>query len=88
VQSFAWLGETLHAIVIDQFRRLCDGDRFWFENDLYFFANPALLGRIRSVTLADVIRRNTSLDNQLPDNLSTFTALHDRWYSGAWFSFC
>ena len=56
----AMLGETFHAIVADQFRRLRDGDRFWFENDPYFLANPALLGRIRSVTLADVIRRNTS----------------------------
>ncbi len=67
--SGAMLGETFHAIVADQFRRLRDGDRFWFENDPYFLVNPELLGRIRSVTLADVIRRNTPLGNQLPDNV-------------------
>ena len=65
----AMLGETFHAIVADQFRRLRDGDRFWFENDPYFLAHPALLDRIRSVTLADVIRRNTHLAHQLPDNV-------------------
>lgn len=55
--------------MIDQFRRLRDRDRFWFENNPYFLANPTLRGQIRSVTLADVICRNTHFDNQLPDNV-------------------
>ena len=69
----AMLGETFHAIVADQFRRLRDGDRFWFENDPYFLAHPDLLGRMRSVTLADVVRRNTPLGNRLPDNVFQLT---------------
>ncbi len=65
----AMLGETFHAIVADQFRRLRDGDRFWFENDPYFLAHPELLDRMRAVTLADVIRRNSQLDHQLAANV-------------------
>ena len=65
----AMLGETFHAIVADQFRRLRDGDRFWFENDPYFLANTNLLKQIGSVTLADVIRRNTLLENNLSNNI-------------------
>ena len=62
-------GETFHPIVADQFRRLRDGDRFWFENDLYFLANANLLEQIGSVTLADIIRRNTLVDDKLSDNV-------------------
>ena len=65
----AMLGETFHAIVADQFRRLRDGDRFWFENDPYFLANANLLEQIGSVTLADIIRRNTLVNEKLSDNV-------------------
>ena len=36
----AMLGETFHTMIVEQFRRLRDGDRYWFENDSYFLANP------------------------------------------------
>ena len=66
--SAAAVGETLQAIISDQFRRLRDGDRFWFENDAYFAANPDLSDEIRSTTLADIIRRNTSVGDELSDS--------------------
>ncbi len=65
----AMVGETLRAIISDQFRRIRDGDRFWFENDPYFLANPTLLEELRSLTLADIIRRNTLLDSEISDNV-------------------
>ena len=65
----AMVGETFHAIIADQFRRLRDGDRFWFENDAYFLANEHLLEELRSTTLADIIRRNTRISDELPDNV-------------------
>lgn len=65
----AMLGETFHAILMDQFQRLRDGDRYWFENDPYFLAHPALLAEVRATTLADVIRRNTSIGDELPDRV-------------------
>ena len=65
----AMLGETFHTILVDQFRRLRDGDRYWFENDPYFLANPALLAEVRATTLARIIRRNTSIGDEIPDNV-------------------
>ena len=64
----AMVGETLQAIIADQFRRIRDGDRFWYENDPYFLANPDLLDEIRRTTLADIIRRNTPIEDEIQDN--------------------
>ena len=64
----AMVGETFHAIIADQFQRLRDGDRFWFQNDPYFLANPGLLEEVRGTTLADIIRRNTAIGSELSDN--------------------
>jgi hypothetical protein len=52
-------GPLIRAVLMDQFTRLRDGDRFWFERT---FSGPALQGLERT-TLADVIRRNTNLTN-------------------------
>jgi len=48
-------GSTLRAVLVEGFRRLPDGDRFYFEND------PGLRGarpELSHTKLADVIRRN------------------------------
>ncbi len=65
----ASVGETLQAVIGEQFRRLRDGDRFWFENDPFFVANTDLLDEVRDTTLADIIRRNTSVEDELSDNV-------------------
>jgi len=81
----ASVGETLQAIIGDQFRRLRDGDRHWYENDPYLLAHPTLLEELRTVTLADIIRRNTPINNEIPNNVfiatdvgPTDSATHDR----------
>ncbi|MCA9048502.1 MAG: hypothetical protein KDA89_07220 [Planctomycetaceae bacterium] len=51
------VGETFRTILADQFTRLRDGDRFWYENVL----SGDLLARVKSTTLADVIERNTGV---------------------------
>lgn len=51
------LGETFHAIVTDQFRRLRDGDRFWYERAL----PPELVILARHTKLSTVIARNTEI---------------------------
>ena len=61
----AIVGETFHAIIKDQFERLRAGDRFWYErylpNDLVRLVNQQTLSRI--------IRRNTDIGNELPNNV-------------------
>ena len=57
------LGETFTKILVDQFSRLRDGDRYWYQNAL-----PANAVRdVQNNSLADVIRRNTQLTNLQPD---------------------
>lgn len=57
------LGATFTRIIVDQFARLRDGDRFWYQNAL-----PATVVRsVQATTLADVIRRNTQLTNLQAD---------------------
>lgn len=51
------MGETFTAILVDQFTRLRDGDRFWYQSSL----PNGLVQQIEDTTLADVIRRNTEL---------------------------
>lgn len=54
----ASVGELLMAGLTDQFERLRDGDRLWYEN---VFTGPALQA-LQRTNLADVIERNTEID--------------------------
>ena len=65
----AMVGETFHTIIADQFRRLRDGDRFWYQNDTWFAANPDVLAEVDATTLADIIRRNTPIGDEIGDNV-------------------
>ncbi len=59
-------GQTVKAVMVDQFTRLRDGDRFFYKND------PALADMVEDLdktTLADIIRRNTDIDAELADNV-------------------
>ncbi len=52
----AQVGPFFLAVLKDQFLRLRDGDRFWFEND------PTVdTSKIYGIRLSDIINRNTSL---------------------------
>jgi len=55
----ASVGPTLRTIISDQFARLRNGDRYWYQR---VFTGQAL-ARIENTTLADVLRRNTTLKN-------------------------
>ncbi|SMF43697.1 peroxidase family protein [Pseudobacteriovorax antillogorgiicola] len=54
------LGETFTSILTDQFIRLRDGDRFWYEN---VFKDGFWREYIERSTLADVLQRNSDLGN-------------------------
>ena len=55
------VGGTFAAIIVDQFTRVRDGDRFWYQNVQQ--AHVELARQLGSVKLADVIKRNTGLTN-------------------------
>ena len=57
--SGALVGETFHAILVDQFTRLRDGDRYWYER------NPVLKAWGRRTHLARVIHRNSGIGREI-----------------------
>ena len=61
----AMVGRFLHTVLRDQFLRLRDGDRFWYQN---VFAADAL-AELESVRLADVIRLNSGVGSELQDDV-------------------
>ncbi len=62
----ASVGILIQTALIDQFRRLRDGDRFWFANDPGLSADE--LAFVSNVRLSDVIQMNTGITN-LQDNV-------------------
>ncbi|KLU03080.1 Peroxinectin [Rhodopirellula islandica] len=63
------VGETFQTIITDQFERLRDADRFWYENT---FSGSAL-AEIQGTTLADIVERNTELTD-LQDDVFFFSS--------------
>lgn len=61
----AMVGETFFTVLRDQFERLRDGDRFWYES----YLPPDLLRLVRGQTLAQIIRRNTTIRGEIQDNV-------------------
>ncbi len=59
------VGETFSVILRDQFERLRDGDRFWYEN----YLSPSAVLWVENQTLARIIRRNTKIKHEIQDNV-------------------
>jgi len=55
------VGELIFTVLRNQFMRLRDGDRFWYQT--YFPA--AWVDHLQSQTLAMIIRRNASIGQEL-----------------------
>ena len=53
------IGPLLNAILVDQFQRIRDGDRFWWESDIML--SPGTKSEIASTKLSDIINRNTDV---------------------------
>jgi len=60
------MGAFVFAVLKDQFERLRDGDRFWYQNDPALSLEQQI--EIDNTRLADIIRRNTSISD-IPDNI-------------------
>ncbi len=73
------LGPTFQRILVDQFTRVRDGDRFWYERSL----NPTDLAFVRSMTLSKIIQANTTITN-LQDNVFVYnTTVNGRVFADA-----
>ncbi|MEO1130822.1 MAG: peroxidase family protein, partial [Planctomycetota bacterium] len=57
----AMVGETLHAILVDQFTRLRDGDRFWYTE----YLPQDMVDMINAQTLSVIIQRNTDIGPEI-----------------------
>ena len=59
------VGELFHTIVKKQFEELRAGDRFWYTHHL----SRRDLARIGDLRLADIIRLNTSIGDEIQDDV-------------------
>ncbi|XGW18396.1 hypothetical protein V3C99_002767 [Haemonchus contortus] len=57
-------GELFKAIIKDQFERLRDSDRFWFENRQNGLFTEEEIKEIHNITLRDIIRATTEISDQ------------------------
>ncbi|MGD9723015.1 MAG: peroxidase family protein [Pirellulales bacterium] len=65
------LGPLFREMVADQFERIRDGDRFWYQRDL----SRSELNRVNDTSLADVIRMNTTIGNLQADVFTFHTSI-------------
>lgn len=68
--SRAQVGPLVRSILVEQFTALRDGDRFWYENAL----DRRTRDRIRRTRLSDIIRRNTEIGSEIPDDVFRIAA--------------
>jgi peroxidase len=59
------VGELVRTILVDQFEALRDGDRLWYERVL----SRGEIQRVESLRLADVIRLNTGIRDEIQDDV-------------------
>ncbi|WP_454061843.1 peroxidase family protein [Candidatus Nitrospira salsa] len=61
----AMVGKLFFKILTNQFERLRDGDRLWYQNSF----SRRQIKNLENTTLADVIRRNTPITHEIHDNV-------------------
>ena len=59
------VGEVFHRILVDQFTRVRDADRFWYQRHL----SAELVRMVEQQSLATIIRRNTQIRGEIQDQV-------------------
>lgn len=60
----ALVGPTFACLISDQFQRLRDGDRFWYENKAYF--TPSQVAQLQRASLARILCDNSDNMTHVP----------------------
>jgi hypothetical protein len=78
----AMVGPMIKKVVVDQFQRLRDGDRFYYKNHL----PRSLVRLVEQQTLARIIRRNTGIGHELQANVFLKPSRQPRrsWFQSWW----
>ncbi|MBT8481485.1 MAG: peroxiredoxin [Myxococcales bacterium] len=67
------VGEVAYYVIVSQFRSLRDGDRYWYQAGMYSGDPDGFsmqeVADLEATTLADVIRRNTTIGAELSDDV-------------------
>jgi hypothetical protein len=67
------VGEVAFYVIVNQFRALRDGDRYWYQAGMYSGDPDGFsmqeVADLEATTLADVIRRNTTIGAELSDDV-------------------
>lgn len=74
----ALVGELFYTVLVNQFERLRDGDRFFYLNVFPHYQ----VNRLEETTLADVIRRNTTIGREIQDNVFLLPHKHHGHHHG------
>lgn len=64
-QPGAMVGELIFTVLKAQFEALRDGDRYWYQQTL----TPEEIQQVENTRLADIIRRNTTINQEISDNV-------------------
>jgi hypothetical protein len=59
------VGPLVAAVLKDQFVRVRDGDRFYYEA----YLPPSAIDWVKRQRLSDIIRRNTSIGGEIGDDV-------------------
>lgn len=62
LESFGNPGELFTSVIVDQFSRIRDADRFWFENVDNGIFNKEEIAELRKISFWDVIVNSTGIN--------------------------
>ncbi|MDP3937074.1 MAG: peroxidase family protein [Deltaproteobacteria bacterium] len=68
----ALVGELVFTVLREQFERLRDGDRFWYENSF----SKSEISRLEKTRLSDIIRRNTGIGGEIQKDVFVLRGQH------------
>lgn len=72
------VGPLFSCLLLEQFKRLRDGDRFWFENPNVF--KPEQLAQIKKTSLARILCDNGDNIDTIGENVFLVRKLKMAWY--------